>query len=157
MPYATLDEAIALAKPGEAGRSAGRSSPPITAVARTVVLGTAAYPRPALVLDKAQRQGEHRAWVAACRNLVHGGPGRAGGGEEMGGARGVLHYMQRTAVQGSAECAHPITREWIRVPTSPPTACIRSASTFDELEIGDYADHRYAAPSRSTTSSSSLN
>ena len=44
-------------------------------------------------------------------HLVHGGPGRAGGGEEMGGVRGVLHYMQRTAIQGVADDAHAVMNE----------------------------------------------
>src|SRR5262249_22054796 len=46
--------------------------------------------------------------------LVHGGPGRAGGGEEMGGIRGVLHYMQRTAVQASPRTLTAITRRWVQ-------------------------------------------
>ena len=70
-------------------------------------------------------------------NLVHGGPGRAGGGEEMGGARGVLHYMQRTAVQGSPAMITAITREWTKgaVETSDTKHPFRKY--FDELEVGD--------------------
>ncbi|AKK09980.1 phenylacetic acid degradation bifunctional protein PaaZ [Corynebacterium testudinoris] len=47
-------------------------------------------------------------------HLVHGGPGRAGGGEELGGIRGVKHYMQRTAIQGSPDHLTAITGEWVR-------------------------------------------
>ena len=54
-----------------------------------------------------------RARVAAAP-LVHGGPGRAGGGEEMGGIRGVLHYMQRTAVQGTPDTVTALGGRWVR-------------------------------------------
>ena len=61
--------------------------------------------------------------------LVHGGPGRAGGGEEMGGIRGVLHYMQRTAVQASPRVLSVITGRWTaRARRGTPTAATRSAS-----------------------------
>ena len=46
-------------------------------------------------------------------HMVHGGPGRAGGGEEMGGIRGVMHYMQRTAIQGSPDMLTAIGQKWV--------------------------------------------
>ena len=52
-------------------------------------------------------------------HLVHGGPGRAGGGEEMGGIRGVLHYMQRTAIQSSPTTLTSITSEWVTGAAQP--------------------------------------
>lgn len=61
-----------------------------------------------LVLDR-DCAGESTGHGAPLPNLVHGGPGRAGGGEEMGGLRGVMHYMQRTAVQGSPAMIARIT------------------------------------------------
>ena len=71
-------------------------------------------------------------------NLVHGGPGRAGGGEEMGGARGVLHYMQRTAVQGSPSVLTAITREWTRGRRRRRLTRVHPfRKTFDELHVGD--------------------
>ena len=70
--------------------------------------------------------------------LVHGGPGRAGGGEELGGIRGVLHHMQRTAVQASPDHAHRDQRPLgDRRPTPPTTASTRSASRWPTLRIGD--------------------
>ena len=126
MPYRTLDEAIALAKLGR-GSLCGSLVTADPSVARTVILGTAAYHGRMLVLDRTSAK-ESTGHGSPLPNLVHGGPGRAGGGEEMGGARGVLHYMQRTAVQGSPSMLTAITREWTAtVPRSAPTRCIRSA------------------------------
>jgi oxepin-CoA hydrolase/3-oxo-5,6-dehydrosuberyl-CoA semialdehyde dehydrogenase len=69
--------------------------------------------------------------------LVHGGPGRAGGGEEMGGARGVTHYMQRVALQGSPSMITAITREWTKGAEEHTDVVHPFRKTFDELAIGD--------------------
>src|SRR4029079_8146540 len=79
-------------------------------IARQVVLGTAAYHGRLMVVNRdsaKESTGHGSPWP----HLVHGGPGRAGGGEEMGGVRGVLHYMQRTAVQGSPTTLMHVTHE----------------------------------------------
>jgi oxepin-CoA hydrolase/3-oxo-5,6-dehydrosuberyl-CoA semialdehyde dehydrogenase len=70
-------------------------------------------------------------------HMVHGGPGRAGGGEELGGMRGVMHYMQRTAIQGSPEILSAIGRTW--VPGSPKKAASKHPFTrsFTALELGE--------------------
>src|SRR5690606_22241314 len=99
MPYKTLDEAVELARRGR-GSLCGSLVTHDAEVARKVVLGVAPYHGRLLVLDRTSAK-ESTGHGSPLPNLVHGGPGRAGGGEEMGGARGVLHYMQRTAVQGS--------------------------------------------------------
>ena len=69
--------------------------------------------------------------------LVHGGPGRAGGGEEMGGVRGVLHYMQRTALQGSPTVLSKITKEWLPKAAETGDRVHPFKKYFDELEIGE--------------------
>ena len=69
--------------------------------------------------------------------LVHGGPGRAGGGEEMGGIRGVLHYMQRTALQGSPQTLTGITRRWMPGANRRETAAHPFRKHFEELDVGD--------------------
>jgi oxepin-CoA hydrolase/3-oxo-5,6-dehydrosuberyl-CoA semialdehyde dehydrogenase len=69
--------------------------------------------------------------------LVHGGPGRAGGGEEMGGVRGVLHYMQRTALQGSPTTLKNITGEWTRGAEQTQDKVHPFRKYFEELEIGE--------------------
>jgi oxepin-CoA hydrolase/3-oxo-5,6-dehydrosuberyl-CoA semialdehyde dehydrogenase len=68
---------------------------------------------------------------------VHGGPGRAGGGEEMGGARGVTHYLQRVALQGSPSMITAITREWTKGAEEKQDTVHPFRKTFDQLEVGD--------------------
>jgi oxepin-CoA hydrolase/3-oxo-5,6-dehydrosuberyl-CoA semialdehyde dehydrogenase len=70
-------------------------------------------------------------------HLVHGGPGRAGGGEEMGGVRGVLHYMQRSAVQGSPSMLTTVMGQWVRGAEQKRDSVHPFRKTFDELEIGE--------------------
>lgn len=99
MPYKTIDEAIQLSKMGKGSLV----SSIITAddkIARMYVIGAACMHGRILVLnsDCAKESTGHGSPMPM---LVHGGPGRAGGGEEMGGKRGVFHYLQRTAIQGS--------------------------------------------------------
>ena len=101
LPYRTLDEAIALARRGD-GSLAGSVFTADDEVAARLVLGLAPFHGRVLVVNRhcAKESTGHGSPLAP---LVHGGPGRAGGGEEMGGMRGVLHYMQRSAVQGSPD------------------------------------------------------
>jgi len=70
-------------------------------------------------------------------HLVHGGPGRAGGGEEMGGIRGVMHYMQRTAVQGSPDVITAVTRRWAKGARQLDPGPHPFQKPFGSLRIGD--------------------
>ena len=135
MPYRSLDEAVALAKLGR-GSLCGSLVTADASVARTVILGTAAYHGRLLVLDRSSAK-ESTGHGSPLPNLVHGGPGRAGGGEEMGGGRGVLHYMQRTAIQGSPSVLTAITREWTNGATQTTDTIHPFRKTFDELQVGD--------------------
>ena len=135
MPYATLDDAIELAKRGR-GSLCGSLFTADATTARKVVLGVAPYHGRLMVLDKSSAK-ESTGHGSPLPNLVHGGPGRAGGGEEMGGARGVLHYMQRTAVQGSPSMLTAITREWSAGAAQRTDTVHPFRKTFDELAIGD--------------------
>lgn len=135
MPYGSLDEAITLAKRGR-GSLCGSVVTADASIARQVVLGVAPYHGRLLVLDRTSA-GESTGHGSPLPNLVHGGPGRAGGGEEMGGARGVLHYLQRTAVQGSPTMLTAITREWSAGAAQRTEGPHPFRRTFDELEIGD--------------------
>jgi oxepin-CoA hydrolase / 3-oxo-5,6-dehydrosuberyl-CoA semialdehyde dehydrogenase len=83
-----------------------------TDFAREVVLGCAHWHGRLLVLDR-DDAAESTGHGSPLPMLVHGGPGRAGGGEEMGGIRGVLHYMQRTAVQASPRVLAAVTGNWV--------------------------------------------
>ncbi len=107
LPYKNLDEAIELAKMGKGSLC----SSIVTAnddIAKEYVLGTASSHGRILVFNQACAK-ESTGHGSPMPMLVHGGPGRAGGGEEMGGKRGVLHYMQRTAIQGSPTTLTHIT------------------------------------------------
>ena len=110
--YDTLDEAVALAARGK-GSLAGSVVTHDPEVARTVVLGLAPWHGRVLVLDRDDAK-ESTGHGVPLPTLVHGGPGRAGGGEEMGGLRGVLHLMQRTAIQGSPDMLTAVTGRWTK-------------------------------------------
>ncbi len=135
MPYRNLDEAIELARRGR-GSLCGSLVTADADVARKVVLGVAPYHGRLLVLDRSSAK-ESTGHGSPLPNLVHGGPGRAGGGEEMGGARGVLHYMQRTAIQGSPSVLAAITREWSKGAAETTDTVHPFRKTFDQLHIGD--------------------
>jgi oxepin-CoA hydrolase/3-oxo-5,6-dehydrosuberyl-CoA semialdehyde dehydrogenase len=135
MPYRDLGEAIELAKRGR-GSLCGSLVTSDATTARTVVLGVAPFHGRLMVLDRTSAK-ESTGHGSPLPNLVHGGPGRAGGGEEMGGVRGVLHYMQRTAVQGSPSMLTAITREWSAGAMQRTDSVHPFRKTFDELEIGD--------------------
>ncbi|HVZ78101.1 MAG TPA: MaoC/PaaZ C-terminal domain-containing protein, partial [Gemmatimonadaceae bacterium] len=135
MPYRALDEAVELARLGR-GSLVGSLVTADPAVARTIVLGVAPYHGRLLVLDRTSAK-ESTGHGSPLPNLVHGGPGRAGGGEEMGGVRGVLHYMQRTALQGSPSVVTQVTREWTAGAEQKRDTVHPFRKYFDELEVGD--------------------
>lgn len=135
LPYDTLDEAIELARLGN-GSLAGSIVTNDDAVARKLVLGAAAWHGRLLVINR-HCAGESTGHGSPLPHLVHGGPGRAGGGEELGGIRGVLHYMQRTALQGSPQTLTAISERWIRGATETQDDRHPFRKTFEELGIGD--------------------
>jgi oxepin-CoA hydrolase/3-oxo-5,6-dehydrosuberyl-CoA semialdehyde dehydrogenase len=111
IPYRSTDDAIALAARG-GGSLVGSIVSADADFARDVVLGVAPWHGRLLVLDR-DDAGESTGHGSPLPMLVHGGPGRAGGGEEMGGIRGVLHHMQRTAVQASPRVLSTVTNRWV--------------------------------------------
>jgi len=142
MPYKNLDEAIVLSKLGKGSLC----STIVTAdykQARQYVVGAASHHGRILVLNN-ECAKESTGHGSPLPLLVHGGPGRAGGGEEMGGLRGVKHYLQRTALQGSPTTITAITNVY------QPNAKARLSDGqgkepgkhpfkkyFEELQIGD--------------------
>ncbi|TYB47835.1 phenylacetic acid degradation bifunctional protein PaaZ [Actinomadura chibensis] len=110
LAYGSLEEAVALAARGQ-GSLAGSLVTHDPDVARRVTLGLAPWHGRLLVLDRVAAP-ESTGHGSPLPVLVHGGPGRAGGGEELGGVRGVLHHMQRTAIQGSPDMLTAITGRW---------------------------------------------
>jgi oxepin-CoA hydrolase / 3-oxo-5,6-dehydrosuberyl-CoA semialdehyde dehydrogenase len=135
MPYQSLDEAIELAKLGK-GSLVGSLFTADDRVARQVTLGTAAY-HGRLMLVNRDSAKESTGHGSPLPHLVHGGPGRAGGGEEMGGVRGVLHYMQRTALQGSPATLTHVTNEWMAGGAKTTDRVHPFRKYFEELAIGE--------------------
>ncbi len=135
LPYDNLDEAIELSRLGE-GSLVGSIITNDDNIARELVLGTAAYHGRMVVINR-HCAAESTGHGSPLPHLIHGGPGRAGGGEEMGGIRGVLHYMQRTAVQGSPQTLTAIGHRWIKGADERDPGVHPFRKTFEQLEIGD--------------------
>ena len=135
MPYGNLEEAVAIAALGK-GSLAGSVYTYDDREARRIVLAAACWHGRMLVLNR-DCAGESTGHGSPLAVLVHGGPGRAGGGEELGGARAVKHYMQRTALQGSPDTLMAITGEY------HPGARVYSDDRhpfkkyFEDLQVGE--------------------
>ncbi len=135
MPYKTIDDAIELAKMGK-GSLVSSIVTPDNKEATEYVVGAASMHGRILVLNKdcAKESTGHGSPMPL---LTHGGPGRAGGGEEMGGKRGVLHYLQRTAIQGHPTTITAITQQFqvgAEMPEANPHVFRKH---FEELVIGE--------------------
>jgi oxepin-CoA hydrolase/3-oxo-5,6-dehydrosuberyl-CoA semialdehyde dehydrogenase len=135
MPYATVDDAVELAKLGR-GSLVGSVFTASDDVARQMVLGTASHHGRLMLVNRTSAK-ESTGHGSPLPHLVHGGPGRAGGGEEMGGVRGVLHYMQRTAVQGSPTTLMRVTGEYVSGAQGKRDRVHPFRKFFDELEVGE--------------------
>jgi oxepin-CoA hydrolase/3-oxo-5,6-dehydrosuberyl-CoA semialdehyde dehydrogenase len=107
MPYKTLDEAIELVQMGK-GSLVSSIATNDDAIAKEYVINAASHHGRILVINRESAK-ESTGHGSPLPTLVHGGPGRAGGGEEMGGMRGIKHYLQRTAIQGSPTTLTEIT------------------------------------------------
>ncbi len=135
MPYKNMDEAIVLSKKGRGSLC----SSIVTAdeiIARDYVLGAATHHGRILILNN-ECAKESTGHGSPLPLLVHGGPGRAGGGEEMGGIRGVKHYMQRVAVQGSPSMLTTLTHSWQPHARQTTDEKHPFRKYFEELQIGD--------------------
>ncbi len=135
MPYKNLDEAIVLSKMGKGSLC----SAVVTAndkIAKQYVINAATHHGRILILNK-ECAGESTGFGSPLPLLVHGGPGRAGGGEEMGGLRGVKHYLQRTAIQGSPTSITAITNVFQPYAIGKKLTAHPFSKNFETLEIGD--------------------
>ena len=135
MGYRDVDHAIYLANRSEGSLVASVITHD-TQVARSVVLGAAAF-HGRLYFNNRDSMKESTGHGSPLPHMVHGGPGRAGGGEEMGGIRGVMHYMQRTAIQGSPDILSAIGESWIPGSAEFSKPSHPFTRKFGELEIGD--------------------
>ncbi|MFV0549640.1 MAG: phenylacetic acid degradation bifunctional protein PaaZ [Limnobaculum xujianqingii] len=135
MPYQDLDQAIELAKLG-GGSLVGSLVTADGDVAAQVIRATAYSHGRMLTLNEAAA-AESTGHGSPLPMLVHGGPGRAGGGEELGGLRAVKHYMQRTAIQGSPQMLAAIGREWVRGAQVIEDPVHPFRKHFEDLSIGE--------------------
>ena len=135
MPYRHAEEAITLSKMGK-GSLVTTVVTASTRIATHYVRGAAPYHGRILVLNS-ECAKESTGHGSPLPLLVHGGPGRAGGGEEMGGMRGVKHYLQRTAVQGSPSMLTEITGVFQPHAAGKDPGKHPFRKYFEELQVGD--------------------
>jgi oxepin-CoA hydrolase/3-oxo-5,6-dehydrosuberyl-CoA semialdehyde dehydrogenase len=135
MPYSTTEEAVALSKLGK-GSLVCSITTNDTTIARDFVLNAATHHGRILVLNRASAK-ESTGHGSPMPMLVHGGPGRAGGGEEMGGKRGVMHYLQRTAIQGSPTMLTAITGVYQQGGEQAEAQPHLFRQHFEDLVVGD--------------------
>ena len=141
LSYESNQDAITLARRGEGSLAASVFSAD-EALTRQLVLGLAPFHGRILVVNKecAKESTGHGSPLAP---LIHGGPGRAGGGEEMGGMRGVLHHMQRAAIQGSPNTLTSIGERWVRGSRQLNPDVHPFRIPFHELRLGDTLQSGY--------------
>ncbi len=135
IPYQTVEEAAEIAAMGKGSLVASI----VTAnddIATTFALEAAPLHGRILVLNEKCAK-ESTGHGSPMPMLTHGGPGRAGGGEEMGGMRGVMHYLQRTAIQGHPDSIRAITQQHQPGATRPEAAPHLFRQYFEDLQVGD--------------------
>ncbi|SFG95141.1 phenylacetic acid degradation bifunctional protein PaaZ [Sulfitobacter dubius] len=135
MPYRDLAHATQLLNRGQGSLVASI----ITndgEVARELTMGSAAF-HGRLYFNNRKSMGEATGHGSPLPHMVHGGPGRAGGGEELGGIRGVMHYMQRTAIQGSPDILTAIGKQWVPGAEEITDRDHPFTRRFTELDLGE--------------------
>jgi oxepin-CoA hydrolase/3-oxo-5,6-dehydrosuberyl-CoA semialdehyde dehydrogenase len=135
MPYDGVDDAIDLLNRG-GGSLVASVITHDQSFARDIVLGSGAY-HGRLYFNNRDSAGESTGHGSPLPHMVHGGPGRAGGGEEMGGIRGVMHYMQRTAIQGSPDILTAVSGFWTKGARQITKDSHPFRHNFNILEIGE--------------------
>ncbi|MBS1919607.1 MAG: phenylacetic acid degradation bifunctional protein PaaZ [Bacteroidetes bacterium] len=135
MPYKNLEEAIALSKKGK-GSLCSSIVTTDNKIATEYTIGAAPYHGRILILNT-ECAKESTGHGSPLPLLVHGGPGRAGGGEEMGGVRGIKHYMQRVAIQGSPATITEITKTYQQNAAGNKSTVHPFKKYFEELKVGD--------------------
>ncbi|HSW22276.1 MAG TPA: phenylacetic acid degradation bifunctional protein PaaZ, partial [Burkholderiaceae bacterium] len=135
MPYADVEEAVALAARGR-GSLVGTLVTTHPATAALIVPQIAAWHGRLLILDH-EAAAESTGHGSPLPTLKHGGPGRAGGGEELGGVRAVTHYLQRAAIQGSPTMITAVTGEYMRGAALRESDLHQFRRHFEDLQVGD--------------------
>lgn len=135
LPYKNMEEAIEIVKLGK-GSLVGSVFTADNNFGRDIVYNTASYHGRIMVVNK-DSAGESTGHGSPMPQLVHGGPGRAGGGEELGGIRSILHYMQRTAIQGHPTTLTAITKQYQTGAERFEDVRHPFTKYYEELNIGD--------------------
>lgn len=135
IPYSDIDEAVKITKMGKGSLVCSMATYDDNE-AKSFVVGAASHHGRILILNRdcAKESTGHGSPMPM---LTHGGPGRAGGGEEMGGKRGVFHYLQRTAIQGSPTTLSKITNVYQAGAKKNESEIHLFRKYFEELEVGD--------------------
>ena len=135
MPYRNMDEVIELSKKGKGSLCSSIVTADYT-IATKYVVGAGTYHGRILVLNN-ECAKESTGHGSPLPMLIHGGPGRAGGGEEMGGLRGINHYMQRVAIQGSPTAITAITQVYQQNAKGNVSTIHPFRKYYEELNVGD--------------------
>ena len=135
MPYANMDEAIAIANKSD-GALVGSLFTNDDDIAREITLGCAPYHGRFMVINR-QSAKESTGHGSPMPHMVHGGPGHAGGGEELGGARSVLHNMQRVALQGSPTTIMNIVNQHIKGAHTRESDIHPFKKYFEDVTVGE--------------------
>lgn len=135
MPYKDIADAVAIAKKGK-GSLVSSIVTADDAIATDYVINAASMHGRILVLNERCAK-ESTGHGSPMPMLTHGGPGRAGGGEEMGGKRGVLHYLQRTAIQGHPQTITALTQQFQVGADQPEANPHVFRQHFEELNVGE--------------------
>ncbi len=135
MPYRDMEAAIELSCMGR-GSLVSSIVTADSRIAKRYVMGAGPYHGRILILNE-QCAKESTGHGSPLPLLVHGGPGRAGGGEEMGGVRGVKHYMQRVAIQGSPDMITAVSNVYQQGAAGKDPGIHPFKKYFEELEVGD--------------------
>jgi len=145
MPYRDLNHAVSLLNKGKGSLVASVITNDGD-VAREITLGSAAF-HGRLYFNNRASMSEATGHGSPLPHMVHGGPGRAGGGEELGGIRGVMHYMQRTAIQGSPDILTAIGQQWVPGAREISDQAHPFTRSFNQIELGE----TFNSPSREVT------
>ncbi|MDQ3142500.1 MAG: phenylacetic acid degradation bifunctional protein PaaZ, partial [Bacteroidota bacterium] len=135
IPYTSTEEAVSISKLGK-GSLVSSIITSDKYIAREYTLGAASHHGRILILNESCVK-ESTGHGSPMPLLVHGGPGRAGGGEELGGMRGVMHYLQRTAIQGHPSMITGITQSYVTGAETHETEIHPFRKYFEELNVGD--------------------
>ncbi|MFL1404047.1 phenylacetic acid degradation bifunctional protein PaaZ [Marinobacter sp. M1N3S26] len=135
MPYNGIEQALTIAAKGK-GSLVTTLTTKDPAIAAEMIPVLAAQHGRLQILD-AEAAKESTGHGSPLPMLKHGGPGRAGGGEELGGIRAVHHYLQRTAIQGSPTMVAAVTREYVRGAKVIENDIHPFRRTFDDLQVGE--------------------